>query len=45
LFQSASGIVATYRKLLGAQRTVPDELAKVSGSAAAKANSATKPKK
>ena len=29
LFQSASGIVAAYRKLLGAQSTVPAELARV----------------
>jgi len=29
LFQSASGIVSTYRKLLGAQNTVPAELARV----------------
>ncbi len=30
LFQSASGIVGVYRKLLGAQSTVPAELARVS---------------
>ncbi len=29
LFQSASGIVAAYRKLLGAQSTIPAELARV----------------
>lgn len=34
LFQSASSIVATYRNILGARRTVPDELARVTGVAA-----------
>lgn len=34
LFQNATSIVANYRAILGARRTVPDELARVSGVAA-----------
>jgi hypothetical protein len=34
LFQNASGIVASYRKLLGAQHTIPDELARVNAATA-----------
>lgn len=34
LFQNASGIVANYRKLLGAQHIIPDELARVSAASA-----------
>ena len=36
LFRSASAIVSNYRGLLGARNTVPDELARVSGSTKAK---------
>jgi hypothetical protein len=42
LFQSATGIVTNYRNLLQAQRTVPDELARV-GVTAAATKSASKP--
>jgi hypothetical protein len=34
LFQSASGLVSTYRKLFGAQSTVPAELARVNAAGA-----------
>ena len=33
LFQAASGVVANYRRLLAVERTVPDELDRVSGAA------------
>lgn len=36
LFQSASAIVANYRGLLGARRTVPDELARIGGTVKSK---------
>jgi len=36
LFRSATDVLTNYRKLLGVRRTVPDELAKVSGKRAAK---------
>ncbi|MBZ5597850.1 MAG: hypothetical protein LAN83_05965 [Acidobacteriia bacterium] len=44
LFQSASGIVANYRALLGAQHTVPDELARVAGTARSKPKPSAKKK-
>jgi hypothetical protein len=44
LFQGASSIVANYRGLLGAQHTVPDELARVSGAAKSKPKPAAKKK-
>lgn len=46
LFQSASSVVANYRTLLGAKRTVPDELARIApGGAGQKAPSKAAPKK
>jgi hypothetical protein len=51
LFQSATAIVANYRRLLGARSTVPDELARVTAYGASKPPAATghksaaKPKK
>lgn len=43
LFQSASAIIANYRGLLGAQRTVPDELSRVANAAATKSKIGAKP--
>jgi hypothetical protein len=45
LFQSASAIVANYRTLLGAQHTVPDELARVAGTTKSKPKPAPVKKK
>jgi hypothetical protein len=42
LFASASGIMTTYRGLLGARQMVPAELARVTGTNAAKSGKATK---
>ncbi len=42
-FQSASAILANYRGLLGARRTVPEELARISGFDRAGTKAATKP--
>ena len=44
IFQSASSIIANYRGLLGAGRTVPDELARVAGTAKSKPKPAAKKK-
>jgi hypothetical protein len=44
LFRSATGIVTNYRAVLGARRTIPDELARVSA-VGAKPKSVTKRKK
>jgi hypothetical protein len=44
LFQSASSILTSYRNLLVARRTVPDELARVAGSPTPKPRAAAKPK-
>jgi hypothetical protein len=43
LFQSATSIVANYRGLLGAKRTVPDELARLGGPGALKPKAVQKP--
>ena len=43
LFQSATAIVANYRSLLGARRTVPEELARVRDAETGKQKPATKP--
>jgi hypothetical protein len=43
LFQSASTIVATYRNILGARHTVPDELARITGFTTASPKPAAKP--
>jgi hypothetical protein len=43
LFQSASGIVASYRNLLGTRHTVPDELARIGGPGTSKPKAAQKP--
>jgi len=42
LFRSASAIVGNYRALLGARRTVPEELARIETSEATKSKSAAK---
>jgi hypothetical protein len=44
LFQSASSILTSYRNLLAARHTVPDELARVAGSPTPKPRTAAKPK-
>ena len=43
LFQSATAIIANYRGLLGAKRTVPDELARIAGQSAPKTKHIAKP--
>jgi hypothetical protein len=43
LFQSASAVLSNYRGLLGARTTVPEELARLGGTTAAKPASAKKP--
>ena len=43
LFRDASAVLGRYRELLGARRTVPDELAKVVAQSPAKSKAAQKP--
>ena len=43
LFQSASAVLANYRDLLGARRTVPEELARITDTGGTKPKSGAKP--